>query len=106
MRRYGFALRLAGSFSLVYIAVAVVGLEHCGRIIWVANGIGLSYLLLAPRWRWKYYLAATFIGIFAARLLVNPETFFQCFAHAIFNAGETALAALALRKRSAALPHF
>ncbi len=106
MRRYGFVWRLIGCFSLIFASAVVVALGNCGRFIWFANGIGLSYLLLAPRWRWKYYLGAFIAGIFVARILVYPYSVSVGLVHAFFNSGEVLLGAFALRKRSAVLPRF
>ena len=53
LRRYGLALRLTGCFGAIFAATVAVGLEDSGNLVWVANGLLLSYLLLAPKWLWK-----------------------------------------------------
>ncbi len=49
--RHGFPIRLAGCFLFVALAALLVGSESQTYLIWVSNGLLLSYLLLAPRWR-------------------------------------------------------
>ncbi|WP_162601162.1 diguanylate cyclase domain-containing protein [Occallatibacter savannae] len=90
----------------VFAASAVVGIEHCGQLIWVANGLGLSYLLLAPRWLWMRYAAAIFCGMLAGGLVAGPESWGYCAALSACNLIEVLLAAFALRKRSAQMPNF
>ena len=99
-------LKLSGCFALVFAASAVVGIEHCGRLIWVANGLALSYLLLAPRWLWTRYFLAVFCGMLAGGLVVYPGDWPRCAALFLCNVLEVGLAASALRKRSAQLPRF
>ncbi len=64
---YGLGLRLGTCLVLILLSVVVVGLfgrEPSGaNIIWLSNGLLLAYLLLVPRWRWRYYLAAAFAGL-------------------------------------------
>jgi diguanylate cyclase (GGDEF)-like protein/PAS domain S-box-containing protein len=96
----------AACFMAAFASSVVVELEHCGHFIWVANGIGLSYLLLAPRWRWKYYLAATFAGIAVAGFFVPADRSSHFALHALFNVAEVAVAAFAIKRRSTALPRF
>lgn len=105
-RRHRSVLGLIGCFLATFVSSIIVELAHCGQYIWVANGIGLSYLLLAPRWRWKYYLIATFAGILASGFFVDLSGRSHFALHAVFNTAEVALAALAIKKRSTALPHF
>jgi len=99
-------LRLSGCFVLVFIATAIVGIEHCGHLIWVANGLALSYLLLAPRWLWPRYFVAVFCGMLAGGLVVYPEDWERCAALSVCNVLEVWLAASALRRRSAQMPRF
>ena len=99
-------LRLSGCFCLVFSAAAAVGIEHCGHLIWVANGLVLSYLLLAPRWLWTKYMIVAFAGMLAGGLVVYPESWQRCTALSVCNVIEIGLAASALRKRSAQMPRF
>ena len=61
-RKYAFAIRLASCFfSITLATVYVQFFERSAptvNLIWVANGLLLTYLLLAPRWRWWSYLIA------------------------------------------------
>lgn len=91
---------------MVFAASAIVEIEHCGHLIWVANGLGLAYLLLAPRWLWTRYLAAVFCGMLAGGIVVGPESWARSTALSLCRVAEVALAAYALRKRSAQMPHF
>src|ERR1035441_3679285 len=72
-RSYGFPLRVAACFVYVAIATVFVGYETDTILIWVANGLLLSYLLLAPRWRWPAYLVAGFAGQLAASQVIYPH---------------------------------
>jgi diguanylate cyclase (GGDEF)-like protein/PAS domain S-box-containing protein len=84
-----------------------VGLDVGSNLIWVANGVLLSYLLLAPRWRWPAYLAVGLAGQFCGALIVNGMHLKAVyFALGPLNVLEAAFAALLLRSRSAQLPRF
>jgi len=105
-RRHGFALRLAGCFLSTGIAAAFVGIApEANRVLWVANGFWLAYLLLAPRCRWPAYLAAGGAAQTAVGLFV--WTHWQAaFLIAGLNLAEVLLSAQLLRPRSAILPRF
>ena len=105
-RRYAFALRLAGCFCAVIAATLSVGLEDVGGLIWVANGILLSYLLVAPRWRWIQYFAVGFAAEFLGGFVVNPGRWAPFLALTCLNIGEVAIGTILLRKRSTQLPRF
>ena len=106
LRRHSPVIRLAGCFLNVAITTAfVLMVPEANRLVWVSNGVWLAYLLLAPRNRWVYYLAAGAAGQVAACLIVGshwPATILLTSR----NLGEVLLAALPLRKRSAVLPRF
>jgi len=104
--RWRCAVRLAACFGVVFAASVVMGLEDCGHLVWVANGLLLSYLLLAPRWLWKRYCAVGFAAILAGGLIVYPHQWLKCGALTVLNIVEVALAALLMRQRSAQLPRF
>jgi diguanylate cyclase (GGDEF)-like protein/PAS domain S-box-containing protein len=106
VRRYGLALRLGGCFGAIFAATVAVGLEDSGNLVWVANGLLLSYLLLAPRWLWKHYFFTGFVAILLGGLAVNPDRWPKCIALSVLNVAEVALAAFLLRKRSTELPRF
>jgi len=97
---------LSRCFVFVFLASTVVGIEHCGHLIWIANGLALTYLLLAPRWLWPQYLPVAFVAILAGGLVVDPAGWRRCTLLSVCNALEIGLAAFALRKRSAQLPRF
>jgi diguanylate cyclase (GGDEF)-like protein/PAS domain S-box-containing protein len=98
---------VAGCFLTSVVATVYVGLEVQSNLIWVANGVLLSYLLLAPRWRWPAYISAGFLGQLAGALIVNGTHLKPTFlALGPLNVAEAALAAFLLRRRSAALPRF
>jgi diguanylate cyclase (GGDEF)-like protein/PAS domain S-box-containing protein len=109
-RRYSFARRLAGCFIAVTLAAAVVDFfKHGGTgadFIWVANGLLLAYLLLAPRWRWPAYLGAGFAALLAASLLTQHRLQLLDLVLAGLNCAEVLIGALLLRRRSAQLPRF
>lgn len=76
-----------------------------GNLIWVANGVLLAYLLLAPRRLWPAYLCAGLLGhiigtavihvAWQVNLVDTPLDVFEAFLGALF-----------LRRRSAQLPQF
>lgn len=106
LRRHGLALRLSGCFGAIFAATVAVGLDDSGNLVWVANGLLLSYLLLAPRWLWKHYFTAGFAAILLGGLAVNPDGWPKCIALSVLNVAEVALSAFLLRKRSTQLPRF
>ncbi|MGB6827356.1 MAG: diguanylate cyclase [Terracidiphilus sp.] len=105
-RRYGDLARVTGCFLTALAATYFVGLETQMNVIWVANGLLLSYLLLAPRWRWYHYLLAGFAGQACGNMLVGQHGWQTNIALAILNVGEALLAALFLRGRLTHLPRF
>ena len=105
MRRHGFAVRIGGCFSWVTLATIFVGLAPDANVIWVANGLLLAYLLLAPQRRWPAYLLAGFAAQFAGSMVVNPHWVMNIVL-GILNVAEAATAALLLRRRSHDLPRF
>ena len=108
-RKYGFALRLAGCFFSVALATGfVVSFELPGaasNMLWIANGVLLAYLLLAPRWRWPAYLAAGFAAELVGSTLVAGH-WRQNLLLTLLNMGEVAISARLLRRRSTDLPQF
>jgi diguanylate cyclase (GGDEF)-like protein/PAS domain S-box-containing protein len=108
-RRHCFAMRLAGCFLAVALASGfVVSFERPGassNMLWIANGLLLAYLLLAPRWRWPAYLAAGFAAQLAGSTLVAGH-WKQSFLLTLLNIAEVTISAHLLRRRSAELPQF
>ncbi len=74
-------------------------------IIWFADGILLSVLLLAPRWRWLGYLLAGFAGLFLGSILIH-ETINRSLFFSALNVLEVWLPAQLLRPKSTLLPDF
>lgn len=105
-RRPTFVVRLAGSFCAVFAATLWIGLEDSGNQIWMANGVLLAYLLLAPRWRWPWYFFFGFLAEFSGGILVHSPRWPTHIALASVNIVEVAVAAFLLRRRSSQLPQF
>lgn len=105
-KHYEYALRLAACFLGVATASGYVdwagGPPH---VLWLANGLLLAYLLLAPRWRWSGYLAAGFLGEWLGGSLLNGHLGGNLLFSSI-NMIEVSLSAHLLKKRSRELPQF
>ncbi|HEY1897324.1 MAG TPA: diguanylate cyclase [Terracidiphilus sp.] len=104
--RFAPRVRVAGCFLSVLTATFLVSLRTQSNLVWVANGLLLAYLLLAPRWRWPLYFAAGFAAQFAGAVLAGVQTLPINLAMTALNLAEVAIAAFCLRKRSARLPRF
>lgn len=104
--RYGSLAPIAACFLSSLLASYFVGLTIRINLIWVANGLLLSYLLLAPRWRWRWYLLAGLAGQITSSLLLGQFSWQIYFALALLNVTEAAIAAHLLRPRSAVLPRL
>ena len=105
LRKHGFPVRVAACFFLVTLATVFIGLAPESNLIWVANGLLLAYLLLAPRRRWPAYLCAGLVAQMTGDTLVNPHSHTNLIL-AVLNIGEVTIAASLLRGRSKELPHF
>ncbi len=106
LRKHGFALRLAGCFFSVALATVFVGLAPEANLIWVANGVMLAYLLLAPRHRWAAYLGAGYVAQFTAGLLIGHHGVVSGLILTFLNLAESLISAALLRRRSSDLPDF
>ncbi len=108
-RGHGSALRLAGVFLSVTLSILCVGTfdrtEGGNNIIWLANGLVLSVLLLVPRWRWPLYVSVAFVGMVTGSLLIGEtpgmSLLFNC-----LNLIELLIGAFLLKRRSTELPEF
>jgi diguanylate cyclase (GGDEF)-like protein/PAS domain S-box-containing protein len=102
-------LRLVTCFSLSVSATVVAGLyeksEENLNLFWIANGILLAYLLLAPRWRWPAYLTAGFLGMSVGSFLIH-ENWRLAALFNLLNLVETISAALLLQRSSRETPRF
>jgi diguanylate cyclase (GGDEF)-like protein/PAS domain S-box-containing protein len=87
------------------MATVFVGLAPDINLIWVANGVLLSYLLLTPRKRWTAYLGVGFAAQAASMMLVNPHWQMNLVMTAL-NLAEVLISALLLRGRSTQFPRF
>jgi len=106
LRRHSLAVRLLGCFLGIAVTTGFVRtVPEANRLVWVSNGVWLAYLLLAPRSRWVYYLAACAAAQFAAGLLFDSH-WQATILLTCLNLGEVLLGALLLRKRSSVLPRF
>ena len=108
-RKHAFAFRLALCFFSITLATVYVRFfERSGpvvNLIWVANGLLLAYLLLAPRWRWPGYLAAGTAAMVLGSALIGEPWQTNLLYNAL-NLVEVLIGAVLLRKKSAQLPHF
>jgi diguanylate cyclase (GGDEF)-like protein/PAS domain S-box-containing protein len=92
-------------FLFVTLATAFSGVSSVAYLIWVANGILLSYLLLAPRRRWIAYLTVGLIAHVFGSTLAHTPWRITLLATAL-DLAEVLFAALLLRGRTAQLPRF
>lgn len=104
-RRHMFAIRLAACFLMVMLGTIGEGLGSSANLVWVANGLLLSYLLLAPRWRWFAYLITAFAALLAGCFIVH-DPLLQGVSFSLLNIIEVMIGALLLRRRSNDLPQF
>jgi diguanylate cyclase (GGDEF)-like protein/PAS domain S-box-containing protein len=105
LRRQGHKLRLASCFLAVALATAVIRSASEGRLIWIANGVLLAFVLLAARRRWPALLAAGCAAQLAASALIGLNWRINLLL-SVLNVFEVALAVLLLRGRSTLPPQF
>lgn len=109
LRKRRAAVRLATCFLSVMLAtIFVVYLDRGGvgsGLVWIANGVLLAYLLLAPRWRWPAYLGAGFLAQLVGSELVNQHLSINLLLTSL-NVAEVLIGAHLLRSRSGQLPQF
>jgi diguanylate cyclase (GGDEF)-like protein/PAS domain S-box-containing protein len=109
LRNPGLAVHLAGCFLFVTLATMFVDIFERngagGNLIWVANGLLLAYLLLAPRWRWPVYLVVGFLALVCGSLLFH-ESWRMSLLYGLLDIAEVLIAAQLMRRRSAELPRF
>jgi diguanylate cyclase (GGDEF)-like protein/PAS domain S-box-containing protein len=79
---------------------------HSRDFIWVANGVLLAYLLLAPRWRWPAFLVAGFLGQMAGSLVLHHGFWSPSLLIITLNLSETLIGVLLIRGASRDLPRF
>lgn len=107
MRAHRYSLRLASCFLFVAASTAFVrAVPGASRILWLANGVWLAFLLMAPRRRHRLALLGVgFAAQFAASLLMNMG-WFRCSAMTTLNFAEVVIAAHLLRRNWTGLPSF
>lgn len=96
----------AGCFTFVLLATVFVrpGVET--NLIWVANGLLLTYLLLSPRRNWPAYLAAGLAAQTIGGLWIDFGHWQLVLLFTPLNVAQAALAAFLLRRHSARPPRF
>lgn len=97
--------RLAGCFALVWIAVLFGGWVNQGLFLWVANGVLLAYLLVAPRRRWPVYFAVALLAHLTVAPFI-PGPWIPKLFHLPQDMIEAFIAALLLRRSAVDLPDF
>ncbi len=89
----------------VSLATGLAGAMAEGNLIWVANGVLLAYLLLAPRRLWPAYLCAGLLGHAVGTIVIHAAWQVNL-VDTPLDVLEAFLSALFLRRRSAQLPRF
>jgi diguanylate cyclase (GGDEF)-like protein/PAS domain S-box-containing protein len=108
-RRHALSFRLTLCFLSVFLAT--ISARFFARdgsnvnLIWGANGLLLSYILLAPRWRWPVYLAVGFLAMGVGSKLIG-EPWKTNLLNNVLNLTEVLAGALLLRRKSTELPRF
>jgi len=109
LRRHAFALRLVGFFVSILLSILWIGTfdrtQFGTNIIWLANGLILSFLLLTPRWRWPTYLAVAFVALFIGSVAIG-ETVGMSLLYNSLNLVEVLIGAMFLKRKSTVLPAF
>ena len=103
------AVRLAACFLWVTFASVIVGYVEQWKpennLLWVANGLILAYLLLAPRKLWPAYLLTGFLALSLRMLLLSARRD-EFLLYNLLDMIEVTTGALLLRRRSFELPRF
>jgi diguanylate cyclase (GGDEF)-like protein/PAS domain S-box-containing protein len=112
LRKLRVPLHLAGCFLAVALSTCFIGVFHSGlndqgpNSIWIANGVLLAYLLLAPRRRWPMFLVMGAAGFLLGGLVADGSLHAESLLFMALNLLEVGLGAWLLRRRSAQLPKF
>jgi diguanylate cyclase (GGDEF)-like protein/PAS domain S-box-containing protein len=108
-RVHAFGLRLVGVFVSVLLSILWVGAfdrtDSGTNIIWLANGLVLAFLLLAPRWRWPMYLLVAFAAMFLGSVSIQ-ESIGMSLLYNTLNLLEVLIGAFLLKRKSTDLPTF
>jgi len=108
-RNHIFASRLLGVFLAVALSIICVNsfdrTEAGNNIIWLANGMVLTILLLSPRWRWIPYVAIAFVAMVVGSIFIGESLSLALLLNCL-NMIEVLIGALMLKRRSTDLPVF
>lgn len=99
-----FACVLTAALSTAFVVLNEPP-EPVTDLLWIANGVLLAYLLLAPRRRWPLYLAAGLAGQIIGSAVVL-HTWIPNSVSACLNVLEVAVSAILLKRGSRDLPDF
>jgi diguanylate cyclase (GGDEF)-like protein/PAS domain S-box-containing protein len=106
---HAYPWRLAWIFVTVLFSILWIGsferTDFGTNIIWLANGLILAFLLLAPRWRWPLYLLSAFAAMFLGSLWIS-ESAGMSLLYNFLNLVEVLIGALLMKRRSTMLPAF
>jgi diguanylate cyclase (GGDEF)-like protein/PAS domain S-box-containing protein len=105
LRKYAFGLRLGTCFLFVNLTTLLVRSAFGSNLIWLSNGVLLSFLLLASRRRWPAYMAVGLVAQLTAYDLAKVSWQTNALL-LVLNMLEVLIAALLLRRRSTAPPRF
>ena len=108
-RRFAAVIPLAASFLSIVVSILLVsffgGDGSAGNMIWIANGLLLAYLLLAPRWRWRAYLSTGLAAMIVGSALIREPWHINLFYNAL-DMIEVLVGAAMLRPTSTRIPQF
>jgi len=106
LRKRVFAVRVAECFLFVALATCIIRFApEANHLIWVANGVLLAYLLLAPRRHWPAYMIAAAAAQATCILLAVSQWRMSLLLTAL-NLLEALISALLLRGRRRDFPQF
>ena len=109
LHRNRLAANLACCFVAMTASTVLVGFfahnNDGTNVIWIANGLLLAYLLLAPRWHWAYYMATGVAALTVGSLLIG-EHWQNVLMFNSLNFIEVLIGAILLRPRTLIVPQF
>ena len=106
LRKRVFAVRVAECFLFIALATCIVLFAPpANQLIWVANGVLLAYLLLAPRRHWPAYMVAAGAAQAICILLAVSQWRMSLLLTAL-NLLEALISGLLLRGRRRDFPQF
>lgn len=100
-------MRIAACFLFVAAATAFVrAVPGASRILWLANGVWLAFLLMAPRRRQHVALMGAGFAAQVSGSLLLHMSWDRCWAMTALNFAEVVIAAHLLRRNWSGLPSF